>query len=156
MRSIQALLRLLNESDVRYLVIGATAFAAHGWVRATADIDLFVADDPGNIARLRTALAAFGYDITDADAEDFRRYKILLRQYDLPLDIHPFVASCAEFESCWKRRIVADLGEVQAPFAALDDLIAMKRAAGRPKHLEDLRQLERLRELRGPAPDSNE
>lgn len=40
MRQIPALLRLLNKSDVRYLIIGATAFAAHGWVRATADLDL--------------------------------------------------------------------------------------------------------------------
>ena len=91
MQKIHALLRLLNDSDVRYLIIGATAFAAHGWVRATADLDLFVSKDAGNLERLRRALEEFGYDVTDASVEDFGRYKILLRQYDLPLDLHPFV-----------------------------------------------------------------
>lgn len=149
MRRIETLLRSLNEAEVRYLVIGATAFAAHGWVRATADIDLFVDDDPGNIGRLRRCLSTFGYDLTDASEEDFRRFKILLRQYELPLDVHPFVKGVPRFHDAWSRRVVADLGGVEAPFASLDDLIAMKRAAGRPKDLEDLRQLERLREGRG-------
>ena len=90
---------------------------------------------------------------TDASAEDFRRYKILLRQYDLPLDIHPFVEGAASFPECWDRRVVADIGGVEASFASLDDLIAMKRAADRPKDREDLRQLERLRQLRNQPPD---
>lgn len=152
MQKIQALLRLLSDSDVRYLIIGATAFAAHGWVRATADLDLFVSKDARNIERLRRALEQFGYDITDASAEDFGRYKILLRQYDLPLDLHPFVEGAADFDACWERRVVADLGGVEASFASLDDLIAMKRAAGRPRDREDLRQLERLKRSRDPGP----
>lgn len=145
MQQIENLLRLLSDSNVRYVIIGATAFAAHGWVRATADLDLFVADDTENIARLRDALARFGYDLSDAGEEDFRTYKILLRQYDLPLDIHPFVTGVDSFEGVWERRVVADLGGVPAAFASLDDLIQMKRAAGRPKDLEDLKQLEELK-----------
>jgi len=145
MQQIENLLRLLNESSVRYVIIGATAFAAHGWVRATVDLDLFVASDEENLGRLRETLARFGYDVTDASVEDFRRYKILLRQYDLPLDIHPFVQGVARFEEVWERRIMSDLGAVQAPFASLDDLIRMKKAAGRPKDLEDLKYLEKLK-----------
>lgn len=145
MLQIEKLLRCLNESDVRYVIIGATALAAHGWVRATADLDLYIDASPGNLARLRAALEAFGYDLSDASTEDFGRYKILLRQYDLPLDIHPFVAGASPFEQVWKRRVTEDLGGVEASFAGLDDLIAMKRAAGRPKDLEDLRHLEELR-----------
>ena len=157
MQRIQALLRSLNDADVRYLIIGATAFAAHGWVRATADLDLFVDADAENIERLRSVLTSFGYDISDADAEDFREYKILLRQYELPLDLHPFVAGDLDFAACWERRVMAEVGGVEAPFAALEDLMAMKRAAGRPKDLEDLRQLERLggdSERGGPGDDS--
>jgi predicted nucleotidyltransferase len=147
MLQIQKLLRLLNDSDVRYLIIGATAFAAHGWVRATADVDLYIDADRGNVEKLRAALTSFGYDVTDADVDDFQRYKILLRQYDLPLDLHPVVEGAASFDACWSRRKMADIGGVVAPFVALDDLIEMKRAAGRPKDREDLRHLERLRAL---------
>ena len=148
MQRIESLLASLNAADVRYVVIGATAFAVHGWVRATADLDLFVDDNPNNLERLRSTLREFGYDVEDASVEDFGRFKILLRQYELPLDLHPFVAGVSSFEDVWERRVEADLGSVRAPFASLDDLIAMKRAAGRAKDAEDLRQLERLRASR--------
>ena len=144
MKSIEKLLRSLNDADVRYVIIGATAFAAHGWVRATADVDLFIADDRANVDRLRAVLTEFGYDITGAGVEDFQNYKILLRQYDLPLDLHPFVAGAAGFEDVWQRRVVADLGTVTAPFVSLEDLIRVKRAAGGPRDLEDLKLLESL------------
>lgn len=146
MQRIETLLQWLNEADIRYVIIGATAFAAHGWVRATADLDLFVDDDESNVGKLRSVLTRFGYDVTDASVEDFRKYKILLRQYDLPLDTHPSVKGVSSFEDVWRRRVMADLGGVSAPFASLEDLIVMKRAAGRPRDLEDLRQLEKLRD----------
>ena len=148
MPRIERLLASLNAANVRYVVIGATAFAAHGWVRATADLDLFVDSDPANLVRLRTCLQDFGYDVEDASVEDFGRYKILLRQYDLPLDLHPFVMGVSTFEEVWSRRIQDDLGSVNAPFASLEDLIAMKRAAGRRKDIEDLRELERIKRAR--------
>lgn len=145
MTQTESLLRLLSEREVRYVIIGATAFAAHGWVRATVDLDLLVASDVANLERLREVLTEFGYDVSDASVEDFQRYKILLRQYDLPLDIHPFVSGASNFEEIWARRVDADLGTVRAPFASLEDLIRMKKAAGRPKDLADLEQLEKLR-----------
>ena len=146
MKQIEKLLSSLNAADVRYVIIGATAFAAHGWVRATADLDLFVDSAARNISKLRETLTAFGYDLAEATPDDFVRYKILLRQYDLPLDLHPFVAGDLSFSEVWERRIMATIGEIEAPFASLDDIIAMKRAAGRPKDAEDLRQLERIRD----------
>ena len=148
MKQIERLLRLLNDADVRYVIIGATAFAAHGWVRATADLDLFVDPARQNLKKLHEILTQFGYDLSDATLDDFAGYKILLRQYDLPLDLHPFVAGVASFAEVWDRRVVAPIGDIEAPFASLDDLIAMKRAAGRPKDIEDLRNLEELRAVR--------
>ena len=148
MKQIERLLSSLNAADVRYVIIGATAFAAHGWVRATADLDLFIDVATENIERLHKTLAAFGYDLADATPDDFARYKILLRQYDLPLDTHPFVSGDFSFGDVWGRRVMARVGEIEAPFASLDDIIAMKRAAGRPKDAEDLLQLEKLREGR--------
>ena len=148
MGRIETLLRSLSDAEVRYVVIGATAFAAHGWVRATADVDLFIDADPANIERVRETLIRFGYDLREASAENFRRYKILLRQHDLPLDIHPLVKGVTSFGAVWSRRVMARIGEIEAPFASLDDIISMQKAAGRPQDVEDLRQLEKLRELR--------
>jgi hypothetical protein len=63
-------------------------------------------------------------------------------------DVHPFVTGVA-FDEVWSRRVEDRLGDPPAAFASLDDLIRMKEAAGRPKDLEDLRVLRRLRDERG-------
>ena len=70
--------------------------------------------------------------------------KVLIRQYLVEADIHPYVRGVT-FDEVWSRRVRDRLGQTPTAFAALDDLIRMKEAAGRPKDLEDLRVLRRLR-----------
>ncbi len=70
--------------------------------------------------------------------------KVLIRQYVLQTDLHPYVAGVT-FENVWKSRVESSLGKTPAAFASLDDLIRMKEAAGRPKDLEDRRVLRKLK-----------
>ena len=70
--------------------------------------------------------------------------KILIRQYLVETDIHPFVKGVS-FDEVWKNRVKAKFGDIFIWFASLDDLIKMKKAAGRPKDIEDLKYLQRLR-----------
>jgi hypothetical protein len=127
------------------VVIGATAFPVHGYARATLDLDLFIEPTPENAARARAALVAFGYDMSDVAVDEMLVKKILIRQYMIETDIHPFVKG-ASFDEVWNRRVEDRIGDTPAPFAGLDDLIRMKEAAGRPKDLEDLRVLRKLRD----------
>jgi hypothetical protein len=129
---------------VRYVVIGAAAFPVHGYARATLDVDIFIQAAPLNARRTLAALADVGYDVTDITEEDLLGKKILIRQYILETDIHPFVAG-ATFEEVWRHRIRDRIGKTPANFASLDDLIKMKRAANRPKDREDLRALLKLK-----------
>lgn len=142
---IDGLLRSLNGHSARYLVIGATAFPVYGYARATLDLDLFIDPTPENAARVRAALTDFGYDLTDVSVDELRTKKVLIRQYALETDIHPFVKGIT-FEDAWARRVNDQIKGVPVGFASLDDLIRMKEAAGRPKDLEDLRVLRRLRD----------
>lgn len=65
------LLVALDEHGVRYVMIGSMAMAAHGVVRATQDIDLFIDPEAGNVARLRTALrSVFDDDNIDEITSD--------------------------------------------------------------------------------------
>ncbi len=144
----ESLLRSLNDHKVDYLVIGAAAFPAHGYARATLDIDVFLRPTRTNAERAHDALRAFGYDLTDLSVEEMLTKKVLLRQYTVEVDLHPFVAG-AEFDGAWERRVAGRFGRVPVFYASLDDLIAMKEAAGRPKDLEDLKALRLLRERRG-------
>ncbi len=139
------LLRSLNERNVRYVVIGATAFPIHGYARATLDVDIFIEPTRENADRVHAALRDFGYDVTDLSIDDLLSKKILIRQYILQTDIHPFVKG-ATFEQVWGGRVFGEIGGISTSFAGLDQLIQMKRAAGRPKDREDLRVLEALRE----------
>jgi len=142
---IEGLLRSLNGRKARYVVIEATAFPVYGYARATLDLDLFIDATVENAARVRAALADFGYDLTDVSAEELRTKKILIRQYAVETDIHPFVKGVASFDDVWARRVEDRIGDVPVPFASLDDLIRMKEAAGRPKDVEDLRVLKKLK-----------
>lgn len=143
----EGLLRSLNARNVRYVVIGATAFPVHGYARATLDVDIFIEPTAANAARARAALLDFGYDLSDVSEEDLLRRKILIRQYLLETDIHPFVKGVT-FEEVWENRVAERLGETPAAFASLDDLIRMKEAAGRPKDAEDLRILREIKQRR--------
>ena len=69
---------------------------------------------------------------------------MLIRQYALATDIHPFVTGIS-FEQVWKNKVKAKFGKTYAWFSSLSDLIKMKRAAGRPKDMEDLKYLIKLR-----------
>ncbi|MGE5346613.1 MAG: DUF6036 family nucleotidyltransferase [Acidithiobacillales bacterium] len=128
-------------------MIGATAFPVYGYARATLDVDLFVEASAENARRVREALSDFGYDVSDLSVEDLLTKKVLIRQYVLQTDIHPFAAGVT-FEDVWRNRVQSQLGKTPAAFASLDDLIRMKQAAGRPKDLEDLKVLRKLRDVR--------
>lgn len=145
---IERLLRSLNARNVRYVVIGATAFPVHGYARATLDVDFFIDAERRNAERTRDALAEFGYDVTDLTVDDLLSKKVLIRQYRLQTDVHPSVKGVT-FAQVWENRVSGVIGETPTAFASLDDLIAMKRGAGRPKDLEDLRVLLELKERKG-------
>jgi len=139
------LLRLLNVHKVEFVVIGATAFPIHGYARATLDIDIFVHPEPQNASRLFEALKDFGYDVSDITLEDLLTRKVLIRQYLVETDIHPFVTGIT-FDQVWKNRVQGTYGNEDVFYASLDDLITMKEAAGRPKDLEDLKVLRILKQ----------
>lgn len=139
----ERLLKLLKEHKVSFVIIGATAFPVYGYARATLDIDIFIRPEKGNAEKTRRALKKFGYDVSDISVKDLLNKKLLIRQYDVETDIHPFTKGIA-FEEVWKNKVRAKFGDTFVYFAALKDLIKMKQAAGRPQDLEDLKYLRRL------------
>jgi predicted nucleotidyltransferase len=139
------LLRLLKEHRVDFIVIGASAFPVYGYARATLDIDLFIRPTLLNTKRMMKALQEFGYDLMDLRAEDFLENKILIRQYQVEADFHPFVKGVT-FDDVWKNRIRAKYGNTKVNFPSLDDMIMMKKAAGRTLDKEDLKYLMRIKQ----------
>jgi predicted nucleotidyltransferase len=140
----EKLLQLLKENRVAFVVIGASAFPVYGYARATLDIDIFIRPDTQNIQRTMRALKEFGYDLMDLTPHDFQKNKILIRQYLVEADFHPFVKGVS-FERVWKNRFKGKFGKTNVNFPCLDDMIKMKKAAGRAIDREDLKFLRRIR-----------
>jgi predicted nucleotidyltransferase len=144
---IEDLLKSLNEHKVKFIIIGAAAFPVHGYARATLDTDIFIEPTKTNAKRCLAALNDFGYDVDQITEKDLLKKKILLRQYLVEVDIHPYVKGIT-FGQAWKKRVQDKIGTAAVYFASLGDLIIMKRAAGRPKDKEDLNALLKLQNIK--------
>lgn len=143
----EKLFKLLKEHKVDFVIIGATAFPVYGYARATFDIDIFIRPVRENAERAWQALKEFGYDVTDVSIDDLLKKKLLIRQYAVEADIHPFVKGVS-FDLVWKNRVRKNFGDTPVYFASLDDLIKMKKAAGRTRDLEDLKILRNIKKLK--------
>ena len=140
----ESLLKSLNENKVKFVIIGAASFPFHGYSRATLDIDIFIENTEDNAKKTLKALKSFGYDVSDISIADLLTKKVLIRQYILETDIHPFVKGIT-FKEVWKNRVKGTIGSQKVFFSSLDDLIKMKKSAGRRKDKEDLRILTKLK-----------
>jgi hypothetical protein len=131
--TIQKLLLSLVEHKVKFLVICAWAFPVYGYMRNTYDIDIFFEPTKQNVKRVKEALKFVGYDgVEDLKTEQLLKNKTLFRQYVLDTDIHPFVAG-VEFDDAWKSKKEVLIEKVRVYVPSLDNLISMKKAAGRKK-----------------------
>lgn len=145
---ISQLLTSLNENKVRYLIIGATAFPVHGYVRDTLDIDIYIEPTRENAQRTWQALQDFGYDVTDLTAAELLEKKALFRGYIVEADIHPYVTGIESFDELWQCRIAGEIQGIPVCFADLKSLIKMKEAAGRDKDVMDLKYLRELQKAK--------
>lgn len=160
MALFESLLQALNDRDVRYVVVGGLAVVLHGHARLTADLDLVVDLAPAEARKAMDALLAAGLeprlpvDATDfADAstrESWSRRN--MRVFSLvdpgdPLhEVDVFVENPIDFGELWERAKIVTLGSEVARIASIDDLIAMKRMAGRAQDLADIEALEVIRD----------
>jgi hypothetical protein len=149
----------LEHAAVRYLVVGGVAVVLHGHARFTADLDLVIALDPANVRAAMAALGRLEYrPRAPVSAEQFADPVVReqwirekgLTVFSLWSPSHPateidiFVEEPFPFDEGFSRAARADLGEIHVTVASVDDLIRLKRAAGRPKDEEDIRALEAL------------
>ena len=144
---IENLLKSLHDHNVKFVIIGAAAFPVHGYARVTMDTDIFIEPTEANAKRCLAALRNFGYDVSQITAHHLLKKRTLIRQYLIEVDIHPYVKGVV-FQDVWKHKIKEKTGTLETYFASLDDLIKMKRAAGRPKDKQDLKILLKLKKAK--------
>jgi len=135
-------LKLLKEHEVRYLLIGGYAVGFHGYPRATADMDIWVAIHPENANKIVTVLKEFGFDLPELSPNLFLQEKQIIRMGVPPVKLEISTSiSGVEFDACFEKRIVAELDGVEVNLIGLNDLKVNKKASGRSKDITDLENL---------------
>ena len=161
-RSVEQIFRSLNEAGVRYLVAGGLAVVAHGFVRFTNDVDIVLDLEESNCRGALGALARLGYrplvpvaleEFADAGKRREWSKEKGARVFQLFSDKHSttridlFLEAPFDFGEVYERRSrQAVEPDLDVPFVGLDDLIDMKRRAGRPQDHADAEKLEQLRD----------
>ncbi len=141
-RDFSEFVALLARHDVRYMIVGGYALAAHGLPRATGDLDAWIWTDAANAHRLLAALDEFGFGGVGIEHDDLTSPDCVVQLGYPPYRIDLLTGiSGVDFESAWSRHIEVVLGGVVVPFIGRDDLIANKRASGRPQDVADVIRL---------------
>jgi len=138
------LLSAFNAHRVDYLVVGAHALAAHGHVRATGDLDVWVRPDPANAARVLEALRSFGAPLQDLTVDDLTRDGTVFQIGMAPIRIDVLTSiDGVAFDEAWTERLVARFVDLAVPVLSARHLITNKRAVGRPQDVADVDWLEK-------------
>lgn len=130
--------------EVRFLVVGGYALAAHGHPRLTKDLDVWLWIDRGNAERLVSALGDVGFGSLGLVADDFTAPDVVVQLGHPPLRIDLLTSiDGVTFEECWPAHVVIDIGGLGVPFIDVEHLIVNKKASGRLQDLADAEALER-------------
>ncbi len=140
------LLRLFTEHGVEYVVVGAYAMAAHGVVRATGDIDLFVRPTVDNASAVFDALVEFGAPLAEITADDFAVAGTVYQIGVVPsrIDILTEIDGVSYDQV---GSVMLNVDDLSVPFLNLESLKRNKASTGRAK---DLLDLELLKETDSP------
>ncbi len=134
--------RLLNEENVDYVVLGGHAVIAHGYLRTTGDVDFFVRPTVENANRLLIVMNRYGYTNGEFELSDFTKVPSYLSfsRYDNQIDVMTFTPGVT-FDECFQNRLVLTIQGTAVSFINLRELIKNKRAVGRPQDLLDIENL---------------
>ena len=149
-----------NREKVAYVIVGGLAVVLHGHARLTADVDLVIGLDEANASKAVEIVSRLGYrPRAPVDPKGFADSKtrtswikdkglivFSFHKNDYPMiGIDFFVNYPMEFKGLLACSVIKDLGKIPVRICSIEELIEMKRKAGRPKDLEDVRILEMIK-----------
>jgi hypothetical protein len=128
--------------EVRFLVVGGYALAAHGLPRTTGDFDAWIWLSNSNAAHVLAALEEFGFDGLGLTTDDFATPGRVVQLGYPPhrIDILTSIDG-VDFDDAWPNRVIVEVNGNELPVIGRDDLVRNKRAAGRPQDVADVARL---------------
>lgn len=146
------LLSTFNARGVEFIIVGAHALAAHGHVRATKDLDIWVRPSMENAVRTRAALAEFGAPVADLTVEELAAPGLILQIGVPPFRVDILTSiDAVDFDAAWTAHLATELDGVKVAVLSRRDLMRNKSSAGRPQDKADVHWLERHPPAAGSA-----
>lgn len=135
-------LKLCNRKRVKYLLIGGYAVGVFGYPRATADMDVWIERTSENAERMVTVLKIFGFDVPELTADLFLEEGKIIRMGRPPLRLEILNdISGVTFDKCYPARMRVIVDGIKVNVISLEHLKKNKKASGREKDLDDLKNL---------------
>lgn len=139
------MLQALVDEKVKFLLVGAYAMAAHGYPRATMDIDIWVMPTSENADAVLRALRHFGAPLQNITKSDLEKEGTVFQIGVAPRRIDIITAASGlQFDEAFSHAIPVDVEGIRIHIPSVADLIRNKRASGRTKDLADAEALENL------------
>lgn len=132
-------IELLNEKNVRYLLVGGYAVAFHSRPKVTEDIDFWIEPSLKNALKIVAVLREFGFAGLGLTTDDFMNADQVIQLGYPPLRIDLMMSvSGLDFETAFSRRVVDTIEGLTISFLAIEDLMINKKASGRKKDQFDM------------------
>jgi predicted nucleotidyltransferase len=143
---------VLNQNDVKYIMVGGLSVNFNGHNRVTEDLDIWLKDSKENRKHFRKAFIDLGY----GDFESIETMQFLPGWTEfyvgngIVLDVMTKMKGLEgySFDECLELASVASLNGIAIPFLHINHLLENKKAVGRPKDLDDVRELEKIKKQR--------
>jgi len=150
---------IFNKHSVEFMIVGGTAVALHGHFRRSTTLKGEVVDKPDldfwynptydNYFNLLNALEELGIDVTrfrEEQAPDPKNSFFRFEFEDYTLDLLPNIKALLKFRVSFAKKQVIQSEGVEISFISFEDLIEDKQSLGRPKDIEDVKELKRVNE----------
>jgi hypothetical protein len=137
------ILSALSAEKAKFLLVGTYALAAHGYPRATMDIDFWICPDSGNAAAVLRALACFGAPIDNLSIMDLQTEGLVFQIGVAPRRIDIITSlDGLNFDKAFAHAKTVKIDDITVHVLSVEDMIINKRATGRTKDLADVEMLE--------------
>jgi hypothetical protein len=136
------MLQILLEEEVKFIIVGAYALSAHGYPRATGDIDVWVKAEKENSKKIMKSLIRFGAPLQNVSEKDFQQKDIIFQIGIVPrrIDIITSIDG-VEFDEADKDKVIVEIDGLKIPVLSREKLIKNKEATGREKDKLDVKML---------------
>jgi hypothetical protein len=141
----QDFLRALNESGAEYILVGGYSVILHGYSRTTGDMDIWVRKSRENYQKLEVAFRKFGMPLFDMTEKNFLENPELdvfsFGRVPVSIDIITKLKGL-DFDEAYQNASDHIVENLPIRLIHYKDLIAAKKAAGRPRDINDIENLE--------------